>query len=415
MHIAIVGAGIVGVTTAYELACDGHEVSVFEQRSAAAEESSFANAGLVSPALLIPLAAPGIGGAQSTRLFGRHAAIRLASGVTAAELGWLWRWRKAGRSPALGLSLAALEQLGRYSQARMRLVSEQLQMDAETSRGALVLLRTVDDLARMQPALKVLRDAGMPIHDVDADTARQIEPGLSPDVPLIGALHAPDGESGNCRLFAQMLRYAAQERGAQFHFNAKVSGLDAAPSGLRIAGETVPRRFDAVVVCAGVAAGALLRPLGVDLPLAAVHGYSISAPLREDSHAPQGSIVDPLHRVTITRQGQRVRIAGGAELGRGDGKHHALTLQTLYQAISGWFPGGVQLSSAQVQVWRGARPALPDGAPAVGPTGFPGIWINAGHGGSGFALACGSARAIADLLGQKAPEVDLQPFGLRRF
>ncbi|GKT16266.1 FAD-dependent oxidoreductase [Acidovorax sp. SUPP2522] len=415
MHIAIVGAGIVGVTTAYELTCDGHEVSVFEQRSAAAEESSFANAGLSSPALLIPLTAPGIGGPQSTRLWGRHAAVRLAKGVTASELRWLWRWRKAGRSPALPMALSALEQLGRYSQARMRWVSEQLQVDAETGRGALVLLRTVEDLAHVQPALQLLRDAGMVIHDVDAETARQIEPGLSPDTPLIGALHIPDGESSNCRLFAQMLRYAAQERGAQFHFNAQVTGLDAAPAGLRIAGETLPRRFDAVVVCAGVAAAALLRPLGAELPMAALHGYSISAPVREDSHAPQGSVVDPLHRVTITRQGQRVRIAGGTELGRGDGAHHAPTLQTLYQAISGWFPGGVQVSSGQVQVWRGARPTLPDGAPVVGPSGLPGVWVNAGHGGCGYALASGSARALADLMAQRAPEVDLQHFALRRF
>ena len=175
------------------------------------------------------------------------------------------------------------------------------------------------------------------------------------------------------------------------------------------------RRFDAVIVCAGLAAPALLRPLGLPLPVTALHGYSISAPLREDSHAPQGTVIDPLHRLTITRQGQRVRVSGGAEIGQGDGSHHAPTLQTLYHALSGWFPGGAQLSSTQVQVWRGARPMLPDGAPVVGASGLPGLWINAGHGAAGWAQACGSARAVADLVAGRPPEIDLQALGMRRF
>jgi D-amino-acid dehydrogenase len=267
----------------------------------------------------------------------------------------------------------------------------------------------------VQPALQVLRDAGVAVHDIDADTARLIEPGLSTDTPLAGALHLPDGESANCRLFAQMLRYAAQERGARFLFQSRIESLRTAPAAVRLAGEPDARRFDAVVLCAGQASASLLRPLGLPLPITAVHGYSISAPLREDSHAPQGAVIDPLHRVTITRQGQRVRVAGGAELGPGDGTHHAPTLQTLYQALSGWFPGGAQLSSTHVQVWRGARPMLPDGGPMIGASGLPGLWVNAGHGASGWAQACGSARALADMLAQREPAVDLQPLGMRRF
>ncbi|NRD51448.1 FAD-dependent oxidoreductase, partial [Corallococcus exiguus] len=129
------------------------------------------------------------------------------------------------------------------------------------------------------------------------------------------------------------------------------------------------------------------------LPLAGVHGYTISAPLREDTHAPQGTVIDPVHRITLTRQGQRVRVAGGAELGAADGALHTPTLQVLYNAASGWFPGGVQWSSPQVRTWRGARPMLPDGLPTIGAVGGAGLWVNAGHGACGWALACGSARA----------------------
>ena len=416
MQIAIVGAGIVGAATAHELAIDGHDVTVFEQRSAAAEEASFANAGLLSPALLIPWAAPGLGGGLRRQLWGAQATLRLG-GAGRADLAWLWQWRRAARAPNAPATLAALARLSEYSLARTRQTAAEMGMEAETSRGTLLLLRTSQEQEQLEPALRALRDAGVVVNAVDADMARLIEPGLSPEVPLAGALHTPDGESGNCRLFAQMLRYAAQERGARFVFQSRVQAIGSAPTSLRIAGDAAgqPRRFDAVVLCAGTSTASLLRPLGCTLPVRALHGYSISAPLRDECHAPQGAVIDPHHRVTITRQGQRVRVAGGAELGRGDGAHHEPTLQKLYHTLSGWFPGGAQLSSTQVQVWRGARPTLPDGGPVLGASGMPGVWVNAGHGAAGWAQACGSARIVADLLMHREPAVDVQALAMRRF
>ena len=410
MQIAIVGAGIVGAATAYELAADGPDVTVYEQRGAAAEEASFGNSGLLAPSLLVPWAAPGIGGPLRRQVWGRAATLRLLRGT---GLGWLWRWSQAARQPGAPARLAALECLGRYSHARTRELVQALEVDIETSRGTLVLLRRPQDVEHVQPALQVLRDAGAAVREVDADTARLIEPGLSTDVPLAGALHAADGEAGNCRLFAQILRQAAQEHGARFVFNAQVRALSASPPGLHIAGESAPRHADAVVLCTGLASAPLLTPLGLRLPIAAVHGYAISTPVRDDMHAPQGAVIDPQHRITILRQGQRVRVSGGAELGHGNGAHHEATLQTLYLALSGWFPGGALASSPQVQVWRGARPTLPDGAPVIGASGLPGLWINAGHGACGWGLACGSARALADLIARRAPALDLQPFAMR--
>ena len=403
MRIAIVGAGIVGAATAYELAADGHEVTVFEQRGAAAEEASFAAAGLLAPALLIPWAAPGLGHPI------RHPWRSLAG------LGWRRRWSQAAKSPQASARLAALECLGRYSQARTRALVQALDVDIETSHGTLVLLRQPADAQRLQPALQALRDAGAALREVDAATARLIEPGLSADTPLAGALYAESGEAGNCRLFAQILRQAAQDLGARFVFNARAQAIASGPARLHIAGENAPRQADAVVLCAGQASAALLRPLGPRLPMEAVHGYTISAPVREDTHAPQGAVIDPLHGITITRQGQRVRVAGGAEVGRGGPEHDPTTLQALYLALSGWFPGGALTSSPQVQVWRGARPTLPDGAPVIGESGVPGLWINAGHGASGWGLACGSARMLADLVARRTPEVAHEALGAGRF
>ena len=410
MKIAIVGAGIVGVTTAYELASDGHEVTVFEQRSAAAEEASFATAGLLAPHLLSPWAVPGFG--HALRLMGPHATLRLSGGLSRANWAWLSRWRSA--THASSAPAAALERLAQYSQSRLQALAQRHELDFEASQGRLVLLRTEQERAQLQPALQVLRDSGVALREIDADVARQIEPGLSPEAPLAGAIHLPDARAGNCRLFAQLLRQGTQGSGVHFAFNTRIDRIGTTPVGVVVQGESDLRRFDAVVLCVGTASAALLPALGMRLPMAAVYGYSVSAPLRESTHAPQASVVDAAQQISITRLGQRVRIAGGAELAGADAEHHAATLQRLYRTLNDWFPGGAQLSSG-VQVWRGARPLLPDGAPVVGASGVPGLWLNTGHGAGGWALACGSARALADLMAQRAPEVPLDGLGMRPF
>ena len=410
MKIAIVGAGIIGVTTAYELASDGHEVTVFEQRSAAAEEASFATAGLLTPHLLSPWAVPGFG--HALRLMGPHATLRLSGGLSRANWAWLSRWRSA--THASSAPAAALERLAQYSQSRLQALAQRHELDFEASQGRLVLLRTEQERAQLQPALQVLRDSGVALREIDADVARQIEPGLSPEAPLAGAIHLPDARAGNCRLFAQLLRQGTQGSGVHFAFNTRINRIGTTPVGVVVQGESDLRRFDAVVLCAGTASAALLPALGLRLPMAAVYGYSVSAPLRESTHAPQASVVDAAQQISITRLGQRVRIAGGAELAGADAEHHAATLQRLYRTLNDWFPGGAQLSSG-VQVWRGARPLLPDGAPVVGASGVPGLWLNTGHGAGGWALACGSARALADLMAQRAPEVPLDGLGMRPF
>ena len=416
MKIAIVGAGIVGVTTAYELAQDGHAVTVFEQRSAAAEEASFATGGLLAPGVLSPWSAPGA--MQMPSYFSSQAPLRLGSALTLSELSWLRHWRRAARACARSGEplppLRALERLARYSHARLQHLTESLDLHFEHSAGTLLLLRTPHDAEALTPALKALRDAGSTIHEVDADTARRIEPGLSPSLALAGALHLPDGLSGNCRQFALLLRQAAQQHGAQFHFGTRVARLASHPVGVQVDGEPESRPFDAVVLCAGVQSAALLQPLGQRLPLVALHGSSVSAPLREELHAPQGVVVDVQTQTTIARLGQRVRVSGGAELGRGTAQAHPQTLNTLYRVLGECFPGGVTHSSG-LQVWRGVRPMLPDGPPAVGATNVPGLWLNLGHGASGWSLACGSARALADQIAGKAPDIDLEGLGAQRF
>ena len=174
--------------------------------------------------------------------------------------------------------------------------------------------------------------------------------------------------------------------------------------------------FDGVVICAGVQANALLKGIGLRLPLAAVHGYSVTAPIRHvdglPPPGPRSALMDERYKVAITRLGQRIRVAGGAELGGRPGTHNKAALRTLYQVLEDWFPGAAVTSKAQH--WKGTRPMLPDGPPVIGPSGSAGVWLNAGHGSSGWVLACGSARLVADMVTRRTSAIDAQGLALSR-
>ena len=417
MHIAIIGAGIAGVTTAYELAAGGHAVTVFERHGSVAEEASFANAGVIAPDLVAPWRAP----RWSNLFFARDGATPcLTWPLSSADMTWLRHQRRAGNPATFNLAQAAMRRLMTYSQARLHHISEQLDYTFDHAEGVLILLRGERDRERMQPDLERLRASGASCEEISADQARQIEPALHPDTPLAGAIHVPGGEAGNCRQFAVIVRDAAEQKGAQFIFNADVAGLDRGrPASLWITGEAQPRNFDAVVLCAGVGASELLAPLGLRLPLASIHGYSVSAPVAELALAPRAAVIDG--QITITRLGQRVRVAGLGEIGgrHGNTSAHIPALpawaeKRLYRTLTDWFPAAARLTNG-VQVWRGARSMLPDGPPVLGSSGLPGLWLNLGHGDNGWAMACGAARILADLLEGHGPEIDLQGFGLERF
>ncbi len=419
MKIAIVGAGIIGVTTAYELAADGHEVTVYERRGAAAEETSFANAGVVAPGAVTPWAAPGMPGKVARYLFSQHAPVRVTFPLSAGDIGWMWKWWRACTPAAYAANRARLQRLAFYSRERLHDLTGSLQLDYDRSSGYMVLLRSEKDSRLVQPGLQVLRDAGVTFHEIGAAEARRIEPALNPDTGFLGAVHVPGDEVGNCRQFALLLKNEAQSLGVGFEFGSTVAPLDTAqPTLLSFTSAAGPaqRRFDAVVVCGGVDSAALLKPVGLQIPLAAVYGYSVSAPIRESLNAPRSALMDERYKVAISRLGNRVRVAGSAEIGGSLAHKRPQAIQTLYKVLHDWFPGAAQISNtgAGVQEWKGARPMLPDGPPLLGATGVPGVWLNLGHGSSGWALSCGSARAVADLVAGRAPAVDIEGLGVER-
>ncbi len=445
MRVAVIGAGIVGVTTAYELAADGHEVAVFERRGSAAAETSFANGGVVAPGYVTPWASPGMPGKVFGHLLSRHAPVRLRPTLNPATVGWLWQWWRACRLETWQANRAQMQRLAFYSRQRLHELTHALKLEYERADGYLVLLRGPEDLALAKPGLTLLTELKMRFHLIDAPHCRQIEPGLNPETPLHAGIHLPDDEVGNCRQFANLLRTEAQKLGARFHFHTTVQRIAAGaapqlvhayappaestqimlgpqtpaqgePPTEALPFEPVTEQFDAVVVCAAMGAPALLRPLGLRLPLQAVHGYSITAPLRHlktyPNHGPRSGLMDERYKVSISRLGSRVRVAGGAEIGGTPSAYHRSSLDALYKVLNDWFPGTASMGEAQR--WKGARPMLPDGPPVLGASGIEGVWLNLGHGSSGWALACGSARVLADQLAGRATAVDTSRLGVGR-
>lgn len=443
MRVAVIGAGIVGVTSAYELAADGHDVTVFERRGSVAAESSFANAGVIASGYVTPWASPGMPWHVMSHLFQRHSPVRLNARLGASTLGWMWRWWRACRPAAYRSNRANLQRLANYSKQRLHKLTHALQLDYERAEGYLVLLRSAREAERAQASLDQLKEAGIRHHFLDAAQCRQVEPGLSADAPLHAGIHLPQDEVGNCRQFALLLRTEAERLGAKFRFHTNVQSvvpgsrptltrvyspmeestwvsadaarLDGPPTDV-LPFEPETETFDAVVICAAVDSTRLLRPHGLRLPLAPVYGYSVTAPLRKlDAHpdmGPRSAVMDERYKVAVSRFGSRLRVAGSAEIGGRPEQHHKAALDTLYKVLNDWFPGAAHMS--QAQVWKGARPMLPDGPPLLGESGLPGVWLNLGHGSSGWALACGSARVVADAVSSRAAAIDTEGLGLER-
>jgi D-amino-acid dehydrogenase len=422
LRVAVVGAGIVGVTTAYELAVDGHEVTVFERLQAVASDASFANAGVIAAGYVSPWAAPWMPLKVVAGFFKRHPAVHLAPGIL-GQPRWLTRYLLACRKASHQANRRRMQRLALFSRERLEALSGDLDIDYEQRQGYLVLLRGASELARARKGLGVLEDLGVKHQLLKPEEVRNAEPNLSPETPLAAGLWLPDERVGNCRQFAQALKIKAQGLGAHFRFGTEVNRLSSShPGGLYWRPTDQPKAapqaegFDAIVLCTGRIPMALAGPWARKIRIQPVFGYSLTAAIRHRDGAaeigPRSGVMDERYKISITRLGQRIRVAGMAELGTDPDDLREGPLNALYKVLEDWFPGSVEVTKAQH--WKGARPMTADGPPLIGAAGAPKLWLNLGHGSSGWALSCGSARLIADKISGKPPSIDPEGLGLER-
>ncbi len=416
MKVVVLGAGVVGTATAYYLARAGHEVEVIERQSGPALETSFANAGEISPGYASPWAAPGIPQKAIRWLLMRHAPLILRPEFDLEMVAWLVAMLGNSTSRRYVVNKSRLGRLAEYSRlCLMALRTETGISYDERMQGTLQLFRTQAQLDGAAKDIKVLKAEGVPFEVLDRAGCIAVEPGLAgADDPFVGGLRLPNDETGDCFKFTNRLAAMASELGVRFRFDTQVQGLD--HSGGKVTGVRTDKGLvtaDQYVVALGSFSARLVRPLGLGLPVYPVKGYSITAPIIDPDRAPVSTLLDETYKVAITRLGDRIRVGGMAEI---SGYNNALPerrRQTLIRSVGSLFPGAGDLEAASF--WSGLRPMTPDSTPVVGASPVEGMWFNTGHGTLGWTMACGSGQVISDLISGRAPAIETKDLSIARY
>jgi len=419
-RVTVVGAGIVGVCTAWSLAEAGCEVTVIERNSGVAQETSYGNAGMVAPAYVTPWAAPGMPGKILSMLFAQDSPVRFQATMDPALWRFVVRWLGECRASRYKRNKARMQRLAFYSRDVLAEWRTRHHLSYERTEGVLQLLRSARDVRMAETTMAFLKEAGIAHRLLDDADCRSIEPGLS-EIAFAGGLHLTDAETGNCPLFARHIRTLCEEHGVRFEFGTEVTRITARGGAttlrVRTANGETERNVEAVVLAAGIASAALLPRLGIRVPLYPVKGYSATVAIREPTYAPNAALMDEAYKVAIVRMGNRIRIAGTAELGDRslslETRRAESALATLIKVARDWFPGAANYHAATW--WVGARPMLPDGPPVLGTTAHRGVFVNLGHGSTGWTMAAGSGRVVADVIMGRPPEIDLDGLTLARY
>ncbi len=416
MKVVVLGAGVIGITTAYELARAGHEVTVLDRQPGPALETSFANAGEVSPGYSAPWAAPGIPLKALKWAFQRHAPLVVGLAPDPVKLAWMARMLANCNAAAYARNKSRMVRLAEYSRDRLIALRAEtgIRYD-ERMQGTLQVFRSDKQVEAAAKDIAVLRADGVAFEVLDRAGCLAAEPGLAGAADRIaGGLRLPGDETGDCFKFTAALAPLAASKGVTLRYGVAVTRLIAEAG--RVTGVLTsdgPLAADAVVVALGSHSPRAVAPLGLRLPVYPVKGYSLTMPIRDESRAPVSTVMDETYKVAITRLGDRIRVGGLAEIAGFDLSLRKSRRATLEKSVGEMFVGGGDAATAQF--WCGLRPMTPDGTPVVGPTPVAGLWLNTGHGTLGWTMAAGSARLLADQMSGRATDIAAADLGYARY
>ena len=416
MQVAVIGGGAAGVCTAFFLAQAGHEVVVLERQTNVAEGASFGSSGILSPAHALPWAAPGMPKKLLSMLLKPESPLLIEPRLNAALWRWARRWLAECDPERTRINCERSYRIASYSQEVMRELRQHFSFEYEPTHGYLQLYRTPRERDFAASLHTFLNEHDVLHQLLEPQEAHAIEPALARTTQLAGALHIPQDESGNCPLFCKQLRSAAQALGVTFHFGSEVVAIEpanVAATSLFLRIDESRFAVDAVVVAAGAGSEALLAPLGIRLPFFPVRTYAATAAIRNFDDAPLATLADTAYKVSLTRMGTRIRLAGTAEIGARSAEMRASTIRTLLKVGQDWFPDAANYNGATF--WYGDLPTLPDGPPILGTTPVRNLYLNIGHAVNGWAMAAGCGRVIADMLSGHGPAIDIDGLTMSRF
>jgi D-amino-acid dehydrogenase len=416
MNVLVLGGGVIGVSIAHRLAVEGHAVVVLERQPGPGLETSFANAGEVSPGYSAPWAGPGVPVKAIRWLLMHHRPLVIRPHLDAELVRWGLAMLRNCTARRYEINKSRMMRLAEYSRDCLRQLREETGISYdERLRGTLQLFRTRKQLDASEADTRVLERSGVAFERLDVEGCVAHEPALAAvREKFVGGLRLPGDETGDCFLYTQRLAARAAEAGAEFRYGTAIERLEASSgrvAGVVCAGGLI--EADAYVAALGSYTPLLLHPLGLRLPVYPVKGYSITVPVVDPSAAPESTVMDETHKVAITRLGNRIRVGGTAELAGYDLRLHEARRRTLEHVVSDLYPRGGDL--ARGTFWCGLRPMTPDGTPLVGPTPYRNLYLATGHGTLGWTMAAGTARVTADLIGGRTPEIDLAGLTLERY
>ena len=418
VRVVVVGSGLQGVTTAWFLASQGCGVTVLEREAAVALGTSYANAGILTPSMADPWNAPGILGHLLGWLGREDAPFLLRLRALPSMLGWGLSFLAHARPRRYRENMDKNLRLALYSLAVMRELraSLGLRYDERTA-GTIKVFREARAFDEAVARNVVLAELGLDVCSLTPDEVVRTEPALAPvRGQLVGGLHCPQDESGDARLFTELLALKAQAAGARFVFGATVTGFETAGDRIAAVATSAGRHAaDAFVLAAGCWSPRLLAPLGLALRVRPVKGYSITLPIGAWSGAPRMPVIDDALHTAATPLGERLRVAGTAEIAGYDTALTPARIENLFGLLLGLFPSyAPHLDRAAASPWAGLRPVSADGVPLIGRSRYVNLFLNTGHGHLGWTLAAGSARLLADLLLGRPPEIDAGAYDARR-
>ena len=416
MKVAILGSGVIGVTSAWYLAKAGHEVVVIDRQPGPALETSFGNAGEISPGYASPWAAPGIPMKALRWLFMQHAPLILRPTFDAA----MWRWMVAMlgncTEKAYAVNKSRMVRLAEFSRDQLITLRHETGIAYdERTQGTLQLFREHKQMDGIGKDVAVLKADGIPFEVLDRSGCIAAEPGLAnSQSPIVGGLRLPNDETGDCFKFTNALALMAKAAGVTFLHDHKIKRLVTDKGAIdHVETDKGLIKADAFIVAMGSYSPLLVAPLGIKLPVYPVKGYSITVPITDAERAPVSTLLDESFKVAITRLGDRIRVGGMAELSGFSTNLPDKRRDTLEYSVESLFPASGNLGHASF--WSGLRPMTPDGTPVIGATHIPNLYLNTGHGTLGWTMACGSGHVIADIISNRRPAIETADLSIARY
>lgn len=415
MKIIVLGAGVVGVSSAYYLVRQGHDVTVLERQPASALETSFGNAGQISYGYSSPWAAPGVPLKAIKWMFAKHPPLSIRPDGSLFQLQWMYQmWRNCTAS-RYAVNKERLVRMSSYSGACLNELRQAIGIEYEgRQQGTLQVFRTQQQLDAVAQDIAVLKEAGMRYELLGREDLPQAEPALAYSRgKLVGGLRLPGDETGDCHIFTTRLTEEARKLGVEFHYGVNVQQLHV--GGGRISGVQCDGRLmqaDAYVVALGSYSPRLLKGLE-SVPVYPMKGYSITVPIADESRAPVSTLLDESYKIAITRFDKRIRVGGMAEIAGYDLSLNPKRQKTLEMVVDDLFPGA--RAAGDVSFWTGLRPKTPDSTPIIGTTSYSNLFLNTGHGTLGWTMACGSGQLLADIVSGKPTAIRSDDLSIHRY